>query len=302
MNFLLTSIHDSVTVAGVTGAGDALNQLRNPWGLYVDDDQTVYVADCSNHRIMVYNHGVTTGRVLFSHNAKEEQQTQLNGPKDLTIDKTNKSFIISDYNNERIVRWCLQSNAKVETIVSNTRCHGLAIDDRGFLYVVDENKHEVRRYKMGENQGTIVAGGNGQGHGLNQLSNPTYIFVDKKYSVFVSDTNNHRVMKWREGAKYGTIVAGSQSQGDGLNQLSYPYGIVVDALGTLYVADCLNNRIMSWIQGHTEGSVFVGGRIPGTQLNELCGPVGLSLDVQGNLYVSESRNNRVRRFNIRRIL
>ncbi len=43
--------------------------------------------------------------------------------------------------------------------------------------------------------GTIVAGGNGPGHNLNQLYYPSYIFVDEDHSVNVSDSYNHRVMK-----------------------------------------------------------------------------------------------------------
>ena len=35
-----------------------------------------------------------------------------------------------------------------------------------------EEKDEVRRYRRGESQGTVVAGGNGNGNRLNQLSNP----------------------------------------------------------------------------------------------------------------------------------
>ncbi|CAF1607621.1 unnamed protein product, partial [Rotaria magnacalcarata] len=94
-------------------------------------------------------------------------------------------------------------------------------------------KHEVRRYKFGEKNGTLVAGGNGQGAGLNQLNNPTYLFVDRQQNVYVSDRDNHRVMKWVEGAKEGIVVAGGQGEGSALTQLYYPRGIFVDALGTL---------------------------------------------------------------------
>ncbi|CAF1119453.1 unnamed protein product [Rotaria sp. Silwood1] len=297
LNSALTWIYDSVTVAGGNGEGNKMNQLKTPWGLCVDDDQTVYIADCSNHRIMEWKHGAIAGGVMAGGNRSK----QLNSPRDVIIDKERNCFIICDYNNQRVLRWPRQKGANGETIISNVRCHGLTMDDRGFLYVVDEDNHEVRRYRMGESQGTVIAGGNGQGNDLNQLSNPTYVFVDQDHSVFVSDTNNHRVMKWREGAKQGIVVAGGQGQGSSLTQLSYPYGIVVDQLGTVYVADCLNNRIMRWFQGGTQGNVFIGGNVAGTQLNELYGPVCLSLDRKGNLYVSENRNHRVRKFNIKRL-
>ncbi|CAF5058556.1 unnamed protein product, partial [Rotaria socialis] len=97
---------------------------------------------------------------------------------------------------------------------------GLAMDDQRYLYVTDWIKNEVRRYQLGEKDGTLVAGGNGQGDGLNQLNYPRYLFVDRDHSVYVSDNENHRVMKWVEGAKEGIVVAGGQGQGNALTQLS----------------------------------------------------------------------------------
>ncbi|CAF4649772.1 unnamed protein product, partial [Rotaria magnacalcarata] len=93
------------------------------------------------------------------------------------------------------------------------------------LYVSDYAKHEVRRYQSGDNIGTLVAGGNGNGGGLNQLNVPEYLFVDRDHSVYVSDNYNHRVMKWVEGAKEGIAVAGGQGVGSALTQLTYPQGL-----------------------------------------------------------------------------
>ena len=36
---------NGLTVAGGNGKGNGNNQLSNPWGLYIDDDQTIYIAD-----------------------------------------------------------------------------------------------------------------------------------------------------------------------------------------------------------------------------------------------------------------
>ncbi|CAF2193278.1 unnamed protein product, partial [Rotaria magnacalcarata] len=102
--------------------------------------------------------------------------------------------------------------------------------------------------------GTVVAGGNGKGDGLNQLNEPTYLFVDRDHSVYVSDNNNHRVMKWVEGAKEGIVVAEGHGEGSALTQLNHPHGIFVDTLGRLYVADMVNNRVMRWTQGATQGT------------------------------------------------
>ena len=141
-------------------------------------------------------------------------------------------------------------------------------------------KHEVRRYRRGESQGTVVAGGNGKGNRLNQLSYPRYVFVDRDHSVYVSDYGNDRVMKWMEGAKEGIVVAGGQDEGNSLRQLSYPEGVVVDHLGTVYVADGGNARIMGWMKGATQGNIIVGGNGEGeNQTNSMVPSVYHSIDM-----------------------
>ncbi|CAF5109912.1 unnamed protein product, partial [Rotaria sp. Silwood1] len=42
----------------------------NPWGLYVDDNQTIYVADHSNHRIVEWKQGATNGQVVAGGNGE----------------------------------------------------------------------------------------------------------------------------------------------------------------------------------------------------------------------------------------
>ncbi|CAF3380549.1 unnamed protein product [Rotaria sp. Silwood1] len=289
---------NGLTVAGGNGKGNGIHQLSYPLGLYVDDDQTIYVADWSNHRIVEWKSGATSGQVVAGENGQGNADHQLSHPIDVIVDKERDSVIICDGSNRRVVRWPRQNGTRGETIVANIGCVGLTMDENASLYVVDERKHEVKRYRRGESQGTVIAGGNGYGNRLDQLSCPQYVFVDRDHSVYVSDCSNHRVMKWEEGAKQGIIVAGNQGQGNSLTQLSNPYGIIVDQLGTVYVADCWNHRIMRWFKGATKGSVIVGGNGRGEQSNQLNEPVGLSFDPHGNLYVVDCRNRRIQKFNI----
>ncbi|CAF2808597.1 unnamed protein product [Rotaria sp. Silwood2] len=53
---------NGVTVAGGNGRGNESNQLGGPRGLYVDDDQTVYVAAFFNNRIVEWKRGATRGK------------------------------------------------------------------------------------------------------------------------------------------------------------------------------------------------------------------------------------------------
>ncbi|CAF3341873.1 unnamed protein product [Rotaria socialis] len=296
-----TWAQNGVTIAGGNGYGGAINQLYHPFGLSVDDDQTVVIADWGNHRIMQWKNGDTTnGQVVAGGKGRGNGLHQLQYPIDVLIDKETDSLIICDRDNLRVVRWSLRSDTtQGEVLIDNIHCRGLAMDDQRYLYVSDRGRDEVRRYQLGEKNGILVAGGNGRGDGLNQLHWPTYLFVDRDHSVYVSDNENHRVMKWVEGAKEGIVVAGGQGRGSALTQLYYPKGIFVDTLGTLYVADSWNHRVMRWTQGDKkQGTVIVGGNGKGEGANQFNDPIGLSFDRHGNLYVADQNIYRVQRFSI----
>ncbi|CAF1329346.1 unnamed protein product [Rotaria sordida] len=241
--------------------------------------------------------GDTNGQVVAGGNGKGNQLDQLKWPTDVLIDKETDSLIICDRDNRRIVRWSRHSGTtQGEILIDNIKCWGLTMDDQRYLYISDIGKHEVRRYQIGDNNGTIVAGGNRKGTGLKQLNTPTYIFVDQQQTVFVSDNKNHRVMKWNKGAKEGIVVAGGQGQGNALTQLNRPQGLFVDTLGTIYVAVSLNHRVMRWPKGAKQGAVIVGGNGKGAGTNQFNNPEGLFFDRHGNLYVIDWLNHRIQRF------
>ncbi|CAF4332376.1 unnamed protein product [Rotaria sp. Silwood2] len=290
---------NGVTVAGGHGNGSATNQLYWPCGLFVDDDQTIVIADYYNHRIIQWKIGDTNGQVVAGGNGEGKRLNQLDYPTDVLIYKETDSLIICDPGNRRVVRWSRRSGTtQGEILIDNINPCRLTMDDQRYLYISDYNKHEVRRYQIGDKNGTLVAGGNGKGAGLNQLNTPFYIFVDQQQTVYVSDNKNHRVMKWNKGAKEGVVVAGGQGQGNALTQFSHPNGLFVDMLGTIYVADSWNVRVMRWPKGAKQGTIIVGGNGEGEEANQFNGPAGLSFDRQGNLYVVDHYNNRVQRFSI----
>ena len=299
---ILAGIHWSqsdVTMVGRGGEGEKFRELFWPSSLYVDDDQTLYIADTENQRILEWKKDATRGRMMPGGNESGNQMHQLNYPADLMVDSARDRLIICDKGNRRVVQCSRQyGTTRGQALLEDVCCEGLAMDDQRFLYVSDSEEHVVRRYSIGEATGIVVAGNREQGGGFNELNNPTYLFVDGEQSVFVSDTNNHRVMKWMKDAKQGVVVAGGYGQGDGLTQLSYPQGVFVDQLGTVYVSDTVNHRIMRWVNGKTQGDVIVGGNGTGTEANQLDWSEGLSFDRYGHLYVVDHDNYRVQRFSI----
>ena len=291
---------NGVTVAGGNGRGNAANQLACPCGLDIDDDnQSIVIADRQNHRIVEWKMGANNGKVIAGGRGEGNRLDQLNSPADVLIDKEMNSLFIADRWNERILRCSRrQGTTHGEVIVENVWCERLAIDHQRYLYVSDIEKHEVRRYTIGDKNGIVVAGGNGKGNQLNELNHPTYLFVDEEQAVYVSDNNNHRVIKWNKGAKEGIVVAGRGGQGSALTQLYYPNGLFVDTSGTIYVADSGNHRVMRWPIGAQQGTVIVGGNGDGNAANQLSYPVALSFDPHCNLYVADCYNHRVQRFDL----
>ncbi|CAF0737610.1 unnamed protein product [Adineta steineri] len=283
-----------MTVAGGNGPGKAANQLARPTGLFVDDDdQTIVIADCSNDRVIQWKIGDTNGRVVAGGNGYGHRLDQVELPHHVLIDKETNSLIILGGAFGQIFRWSRRSGTRQgEILLDKVQGSALAMDDQRHLYV--SNFDEVKRYQLGKTSKneTLIAGGNGEGSGLNQFSGPPYIFVDKQQAVYISDSENHRVMKWNKGAKEGVVVAGGQGPGNSLTQLSSPRGLFVDDLGTLYIVEAGNNRVTRWPQGAKQGTVIVGEN---AQLSE---PEGLSFDRQGHFYVADCANHRVQRFSI----
>ena len=249
----------------------------------------MYIADHDNNRIVQWKRDAREGQVILGENS------QLSTPTDVLFDRETNSLIIADYGNERVVRWSSQNPNNVELIVPKIRCSGLAMDKDGSLYVSDWKKHEVRRYKKGkQTAGTVVAGGNGSGAELNQLSCPSYLFIDDDYSLYVAEYRNHRVTKWIKGASTGIAVTGRTSNDQSLGRLSQPQGITVDSFGRVYVADSVNNRVTRWCEGVNGGTIIIGGN----NTNELREPTDLAFDSFGNLYVADCKNHRIQKFEI----
>ncbi|CAF4046218.1 unnamed protein product [Rotaria magnacalcarata] len=133
---------DGGTIAGSSEQDSGVNQLNKPYGLYVDDDQTVFIADTWNHRIVEWKSGATSGQAVAGGNGPGNQPNQLNRPVDVLVDKDTDSLIICSRGNQRVVRWSRRSRKNGETTIENIDCLGLTMDDQGFLYVSNWEKHD----------------------------------------------------------------------------------------------------------------------------------------------------------------
>jgi hypothetical protein len=63
-------VQEGISVAGGHDAGADLQQLCYPGGLVVDDDETVFITDAGNHRIVAWNKGGHEGHVVAGGQGK----------------------------------------------------------------------------------------------------------------------------------------------------------------------------------------------------------------------------------------
>jgi sugar lactone lactonase YvrE len=88
---------NGVTVAGGHGEGSLTNQLKWAEGLFVDEEDTVIVADFHNHRIVEWKRGDTSGTVLAGGNGNGSRPDQLYFTTDVIFDKETDGLIICDW-------------------------------------------------------------------------------------------------------------------------------------------------------------------------------------------------------------
>lgn len=288
---------NGITVANGNVTGSRYEQYTKPCDIYVDDNQTLYTIDYHGYLVVEWKNNATIGKVIFDGSNHERPINPLYvRVLDVIIDKENDDLILC-VAGDMLTRWP-NRDSKKEIIISNFPCDKLAMDNDNYIYASDSERHEVRRWRIGNTYRKLVAGGNGVGRRLDQLYYPLYICVDQDQSVYISDIYNHRIMKWLKDATEGIIIAGGQTDGNSLMHLSYPSGVTIDKFGNVYVVDQNNQRVMYWSNNGTQVCIVVGGNGIGDHQDQLHDPRDLSLDQQGNLYVTDTLNNRVQRFNI----
>ncbi|CAF1459097.1 unnamed protein product, partial [Rotaria sordida] len=143
---------------------------------------------------------------------------------------------------------------------------------------------------MGDTNGQVVAGGNGEGNRLDQLNYPTDVLIDKETdSLIICDRNNRRVVRWsrRSGTTQGEIL---------INNIG-GWGLAVDDQRYLHISDYDKDEVRRCQIGDKNGTIVAGGNGKGASLNQFNYPAYLFVDQQQTVYVSDKDNHRVMKWN-----
>jgi streptogramin lyase len=265
----VTTLAGNGTSAWLDGIGTN-NSFRNPSGITIDSEGTLYVADYGNHRIRKIS---PTGVVTSPYGSPQLGYSDSASP---AIARFNDPF-------------------------------GLTFDSSGNMYVADTGNHRIRKITPAGVVTTVAGNGSTgflNGTGTNaQINGPRGIAVDSTGNLYVAETGNHRIRKITPAGVVtnfagtgGTTFADGPGTSATFNQ---PHGITIDSAGTLYVADLNNNRIRR-IDTNANVSTFAGngastsvdGEGASATFNR---PRDVTIDSTGNLYVTEQSGNRIRK-------
>lgn len=187
--------------AGFRFAGDqgpaAQARLNAPSGVAMDAQGNLYIADTLNHRVrkMTANSGAIN-----------------------TIAGTGGAGYSGDAG--------LAVNAKLRSPV------GIAVDERGYVYVSDSGNHAIRRITPGGVIETVV--GNGvPALSAVQLNRPLGIALDGQGGLIVADSGNNRIVQAGIGNTLRTLAQGTEA-----NKMKRPTDVAPDVAGqAIYIAD-----------------------------------------------------------------
>ncbi len=192
---------------------------------------------------------------------------------------------------------------------------GVAVDDRGFLWVADSGNHTIRRIALQTGEVTTVAGSPGvpglaDGKGSEaRFRSPGGIVFEAEtltqqlireqtgappppVSILVADTGNGLIRRVWEDGRVETLGAANQTkaaEGTGFvfgarsshqHRFQRPLGLVLDPFGNLYVSETASGEVKVVL---SNGEVLLAAE-RGTFAN----PAGMAISVRGRILVAES--------------
>ncbi|HTR55924.1 MAG TPA: DUF4215 domain-containing protein [Kofleriaceae bacterium] len=321
--------------AGFAGDGGAATaaELANPFGVAVDAQGVVSIADTTNQRVrrVAADGTIATtagnGTLGFGVEGGAATSAQVGAPWGVAVDAMGRIYI-ADNTSQRIRR--VELDGTISTVAGTglsgysgdggpataaqlNGALGVALDAAGRVYIVDTNNHAVRRVDLDGTITTIAGTGHPGFSGDNgpatsaQLYDPLGVAVDTAGNVYIADTYNRRI---RRVDTSGTIttIAGNDTAGYGGDggpaiaaTLTFPSGIVIDGQGGIVLSDGNNNRVrridssgyINTIAG-TGIAGYNGDGIAATTA-ELSTPYGVAVDGSGRVLIADCINQRVRR-------
>jgi sugar lactone lactonase YvrE len=310
-----------VTLAGdgAPGTRDDANAARSrfndPFGVAVDRDGNVFVADAgaSNKIRKINAQGSTTlagGAEGFANGAGTS--ASFSTPSGLAIDRDGNIYV-ADTGNNRIRK--IAPDGTVSSVAGSGASGfrdgkvydaefdapvGVAVDAQGNIYVADTYNDRIRIVSpAGEVKTLAGAGAPGYADGdagSARFDTPCGVAVTSNGVIVVADTGNDRLRRVTPAGQVTTVNLRSPDQTP--VELSSPVGLAATNDNFLYVTEQGSGRIWQVAPDDTArlvagaGSGFADGEGQSARFNQ---PAGVAVDRAGALYVADAANYVVRK-------
>ncbi|CAF1049913.1 unnamed protein product [Adineta steineri] len=253
-----------------------------PLGMFVDRNNSVYVADQTNGRIQVWRNGSTILTGNYSGG--------LSWPYSVFVTDNGDVYVDNGYTYYRVDKWGWNSTSSVPAMYVCGQCYGLFVDINNMLYCVMGPYHQVVSKSLDSrlNVWNIVAGTGTAGSTSVTLNTPWGMFVDINLNLYVADTLNNRIQKFASGQSNGTTIA------TGTIVLSAPTSVIFDADGYMFISDCWNHRLVG--SGPNGFRCIAACSGYGSSSSQLYYPHTMYFDSYGNIFVTDEYNNRIQKF------
>jgi DNA-binding beta-propeller fold protein YncE len=257
--------------------GDDDTTPREPSGVAVDDQGTVFVVDTAGSRIEKLS---SAGRLLATFGHVGTGEDALRRPRGITLDAHGR-LLVADTANHRLQRfdaasgeplgtWGVIGSGPGEFILPTS----LAIDSTGNVLVADTGNHRIQKLQP-DGQPLAQWGGFHFPHG---------IAINDQDEVYVTDSDGVRKL-----SSNGDVLAEWTAPG----QFGDPYGVAVAPDGTIYVADTDNGRVVAVAP---TGQVLARWGVQGAGVGQLKYPEAITLSADGALFVADRGNDRIQVF------
>ncbi|CAF4417597.1 unnamed protein product, partial [Rotaria sp. Silwood2] len=262
---------------------------QKPVGLFINDQDTVYVANRESGQILLWTNGSSTPKITISTNSTNIWSLFV------TID--GHIYAANGNENGYVNKWTLNATENGIKVNIHDWCTGLFVDINYHLYCSSTNNHHVIKISLNNGQTVpiVVAGTGCSGPVPNMLDHPHGIFVDNKLNLYVADTGNNRIQFFAPGKKNAKTIAGFGAKVYFI--LNRPTDIALDADGYLYIVESENHRIIRSIPNGFKCLVGCSGN-SGITSNQLNYPQSMAFDTIGNIFVSDLNNHRIQKFQL----
>jgi hypothetical protein len=330
-NMLWTAAGDGGTTYAGDGGQSVDRSLSSPYGVAIDSEDRVYVADSVLNAVRRINHDGSmttvagTGIAGSTGDGGPATAARLNAPVRLAFDSADNLFIADSGNHKirKVTPGGIISTVAGTGTAGNTGDGGQATAARlrtpfdmafgpdGSMYIADRANHKIRRVApngiISTFAGTGTSGYNGDDITATsaRLSSPYSVDVDSDGNVYIADFDNERVRKV-DDSRVITTIAGTgvaTIDGDGGPAaeagLHKPMYVFAAPSGDLYIGESNNNRIRVVHDGTIDtlaGSGVFGYKGDGGSplFSTWQRPSAMALDSQGSLWVADRLNKRIR--------